>query len=98
MNDVDATELFTAIDHDNSHTLTSDEVNLELASINAAIIIDKIKDSAKDQNFSAAQLFDSYDGDRNGKMDQSEFFDFIDTCAQQTDKPTSDYIFKTVDK
>ena len=48
LNDVEATELFTAIDHDNSHTLTSDEVNLELASVNASIIIDKIKNTAKE--------------------------------------------------
>ena len=48
LNDHEATELFTAIDHDNSHTLTSDEINLELASVNASIIIDKIKNTAKE--------------------------------------------------
>ena len=82
LNDVEATEMFTAIDHDNSHTLTSDEVTLELASINAAIIIGKIKDTAKEQKFTPVQLFEAYDNDHSGKMDEAEFFDFIDSTAQ----------------
>jgi len=98
LNDVEATEMFKAIDHDNSHTLTADEVDLELASINAAIINDKIKENAKSQNYTAAQLFDSFDDNNDDKMDRAEFFSFVDLTAQATDKPTSDYIFKTVDK
>lgn len=31
-------------------------------------------------------------------MDEAEFFEFIDQAGQQTDKPTADYIFKTIDK
>ena len=70
--------MFTAIDHDNSHSLTSDEINLELSSVNAAIIIDKIKERAKEMKFTAAQLFDTYDNDRSNSMDEAEFFEFID--------------------
>ena len=78
LNDMEATEMFTAIDHDNSHSLTSDEINLELSSVNAAIIIDKIKERAKEMKFTAAQLFDTYDNDRSNSMDEAEFFEFID--------------------
>lgn len=98
LSDVEATEMFTAIDHDNSHTLTADEINLELASVNAAIVIDKIKARAKEMNFTAAQLFDTYDNNRSNRMDEAEFFEFVDQAGQQTDKATADYIFKTVDK
>ena len=31
-------------------------------------------------------------------MDEAEFFEFIDQAGQKTDKPTADYIFKTIDK
>lgn len=44
----EAVELFKAIDHDNSGSLTIDEITVELASINAAMILQKIKTAAED--------------------------------------------------
>ena len=45
--DHEAVELFRAIDHDGNNSLTSDEINYELAGVNAAMIIDKVKKAAK---------------------------------------------------
>jgi len=39
--------LFKAIDHDNSGTLSGDEIVIELASVSASIILSKLKEAAK---------------------------------------------------
>ena len=44
--DHEAIELFKAIDHDGNNYLTSDEINYELAGINAAMILNKVKEAA----------------------------------------------------
>ena len=54
LSEAEAMELFKAIDHDSSHTLTVDEINLELASVNASLILEKIKASASELNMTPA--------------------------------------------
>ena len=43
LEEAEAVELFRAIDHDNTQTLTHDEIIIELASVSATIILSKIK-------------------------------------------------------
>ena len=47
MSRAEATELFQAIDHDRSGNLTRDEIKVELAQINCALIMDKLRKSTK---------------------------------------------------
>ena len=42
LNEPEAVELFRAIDHDNTGTLTGDEIIVELASVSSMIILSKI--------------------------------------------------------
>ena len=45
-----------------------------------------------------ADLFDTYDNDRDGTISISEFFEFINQTGQTADKATVDQIFKVVDR
>mmetsp|Transcript_27861 Transcript_27861/g.37221 ORF Transcript_27861/g.37221 Transcript_27861/m.37221 type:complete len:130 (+) Transcript_27861:1382-1771(+) len=78
----EAVELFKAIDNDNTGTLTADEITIELASIRASLILNKIKESAASSNLSPQELFETYDNDRSGKMEVNEFGQFLDQAAQ----------------
>ena len=81
LNDTEATQLFKAIDHDNSQSLTVDEISTELASITAAQILDKVKATAKANNYEAAEIFEVYDMDKSGTMEINEFKEFINQAA-----------------
>lgn len=45
LDDPEAVSLFKAIDHDNSGSLTPDEIVVELASVSASIILSKVKEA-----------------------------------------------------
>ena len=45
-----------------------------------------------------ADLFDTYDNDRDGQINIAEFFEFINQTGQTADKSTVDQIFKVVDR
>jgi len=71
-------ELFRAIDYDSSHTLTVDEIQLELASVNASLVLEKVKTNAKEMDMTPDMLFDTYDNDRSGKLGKEELAELID--------------------
>lgn len=60
--------------------------------------MEKIKQAAKETDIKPIDLFESYDNDKSGKMEIEEFSEFLNHAAQETDKPTVDYLFKLVDK
>ena len=95
--DHEAIELFKAIDHDGNNYLTSDEINYELAGINAAMILNKVKEAAVKAKMTALDFFETFDNDRNDKMTIDEFDEFIKHAAEDTDKATVEYIFKLID-
>ena len=45
-----------------------------------------------------ADLFDTYDNDRDGQISIAEFFEFVNQSGQASDKATVDQIFKVVDR
>ena len=77
MPDYEAIELFKAIDHDGNNYLTADEINYELAGINAAMILNKVKEAAVKVKMSALDFFETFDNDRNDKMTIDEFSELI---------------------
>ena len=66
--------MFSAIDIDNSGTLTIDELRLELDIINAALVLDKIKQTAsQSKEITIEMMFNSVDANRSGHIDIFEF-------------------------
>ena len=98
LDETEAVELFKAIDVDGSSTLTADEINVELASINASIILEKIKSNAKESGISPVELFETFDNDKSGTLTVEEFSQLINHCAQEADPQTVDYVVKVIDK
>jgi len=73
----EATTLFKAIDHDGNNVLTTDEISVELATINCALIMDMITRNKNTSGMSVKDLFNTYDMDSNNKMDVIEFSQMI---------------------
>ena len=69
----EAVELFNAIDHDKSQTITADEMNVELVCVSASILFEKLKKRAGELNYTAEQLFNMYDNNKSQKMEIEEF-------------------------
>ena len=98
LSEPEAMELFRAIDYDSSHTLTVDEIQLELASVNASLVLEKVKTNAKEMDMTPDMLFDTYDNDRSGKLGKEELAELIDQSGQKVDNDTVHYIFRIVDQ
>lgn len=77
----EAVALFRAIDHDNSNSLTVDEIKIELASIDAAMILKKVKASLEETKMDSFNTLASFDDDQSGKMEINEFSEFINLAG-----------------
>lgn len=90
MSESDAISLFKAIDHDNGGSLTMDEVSIELSSINCALIMEEIRKNCSDTGTTIEKLFQSFDMDRNGQIDTSEFHKLVNAVGFSADKTEVD--------
>lgn len=92
-----AINLFKAIDHNNTKELSKDEFHMELASVQASFYIKKIRSRAKEANFTAETLFDTYDDNGDGQLDRAEFGECILQVMSENDRASIDFIFRTID-
>jgi Ca2+-binding EF-hand superfamily protein len=95
LSDEDIRDLFRAIDIDKSGSIELDEVKLELANVNAALVLKDLKNCGKtvEELFKVAKF-----GKDDDKLTIVELAELINLGVKTTPKTEVDIIFRAVDK
>lgn len=95
MSEEDIRDLFRAIDIDRSGKIDLNEVKLELANVNAAMVLRELQNTKKTVEELFKTVKQDYDND---KLTIVEFSELINLGVRTTPKAEIDILFKAVDK
>lgn len=95
----EAIMLFNAIDVDNSKDISVEEIQSELAILNAALCFEKMRSTAEIAQMKVDEIFNSVDEDNNDKVDIDEFAKLVELMiSSEKNESEVEMLFTAVDR